>query len=99
MTIDQQLREKRESVVNRHVEAENKHDVVASVATFHTPRYQVFPMGRIHDGAQQVGELLSGLFKGFPDFTVEIVKTHHSDDAAVLEVNMEGTHKGDWGGL
>jgi len=100
MTTEQeQIRKKRENVVKHHVDAENRHDVVASVATFHTPRYQVFPMGRIHDGAQEVGELLSGMFKGFPDFTVEVVKTHHSDDAIILEVNMKGTHNGDWGGL
>jgi steroid delta-isomerase-like uncharacterized protein len=100
MSTEQQiLRGKREYVVKQHVEAENRHDVVASIATFHTPRYQVFPMGIIHDGAQAVGELLSGLFKGFPDFTVEIVKTHHSDDAVILEVKMKGTHLGDWAGL
>jgi steroid delta-isomerase-like uncharacterized protein len=100
MSTEQQiLRDKREYVVKQHVEAENRHDVVASIATFHTPRYQVFPMGIIHDGAQAVGELLSGMFKGFPDFTVEIVKTHHSDDAVILEVKMKGTHLGDWAGL
>jgi SnoaL-like polyketide cyclase len=48
---------------------------------------------------QAVGELLSGMFKGFPDFTVEIIKTYHSDDAVTLEVRMKGTHLGDWAGL
>jgi steroid delta-isomerase-like uncharacterized protein len=69
------------------------------IATFHYPRYQVFPMGIIHDGKQAVGELLSGMFKGFPDFTVDIIKTHHSDDAVILEIRMKGTHLGDWAGL
>ena len=74
MTIEQQLlREKRDSVVMKHVEAENRHDVDAAIATFHAPRYQVMPMGMVHDGEQAVGELLSGMFKGFPDFTVEII--------------------------
>ena len=100
MSTEQQLlRQKRNSVVIQHVEAENRHDVDASIATFHTPRYQVFPMGIVHDGEQAVGELLSGMFKGFPDFTVDIVKTHHSDDAVILEVRMKGTHLGDWAGL
>jgi len=85
--------------VFQHVEAENRHDVDASIATFHSPRYQVFPMGIIHDGKQAVGELLSGMFKGFPDFTVDIIKTHHSDDAVILEIRMKGTHLGDWAGL
>jgi predicted ester cyclase len=47
----------------------------------------------------QWGELLSGMFKGFPDFTIDIVKTHNSDDAVILEVRMYGTHLGDWAGL
>lgn len=100
MTKEQQLlREKRDSVVLEHVQAENRHDVDASVATFHTPRYQVMPMGIAHDGERAVGELLSGLFKGFPDFTVEVIKTYHSEDAVILEVRMKGTHLGDWAGL
>jgi hypothetical protein len=100
MTKEQQLlREKRDSVVLEHVQAENRHDVDASVATFHTPRYEVMPMGIAHDGEQAVGELLSGLFKGFPDFTVEVVKTYHSEDAVILEVRRKGTHLGDWAGL
>jgi steroid delta-isomerase-like uncharacterized protein len=98
-TEQQILREKREYIVKQHVDAENRHDVVASIATFHTPRYQVFPMGIVHDGANAVGELLSGIFKGFPDFTVEIVKMHHSDNAVILEIKMKGTHRDDWAGL
>ena len=86
-------------MVIQHIDAENRHDVEASIATFYTPRYQVFPMGIIHDGEQAVGELLSGMFKGFRDFAVVIIKTHHSDDAVILELRMKGTHLGDWAGL
>jgi len=100
MTTEQQLlREKRDSVVKKHVEAENRHDIDAAIATFHTPRYEVMPMGIVHDGGQAVGELLSGMFKGFPDFTVEIIKSHHSDEAVILEIRLKGTHLGDFGGL
>jgi steroid delta-isomerase-like uncharacterized protein len=95
----QSLREKREATVLEHVDAENRHDVAASVGTFHMPRYQVFPMGIIHDGKQAVEELLSGVFSGFPDFKVHIDKTHHSEDAVILEVRMTGTHLGDWAGI
>ena len=99
MTTEQQLlRQKRDSVVTKHVDAENRHDIDAAIATFHTPRYEVMPMGIVHDGEQAVGELLSGMFKGFPDFTVEIIKTHHSDEAVILEIRLKGTHRGDWAG-
>jgi predicted ester cyclase len=57
------------------------------------------PMGIVHDGEQAVGELLSGMFKGFPDFTVEIIETYRSDDAVILEIKLKGTHLGDWAGL
>ena len=100
MTMEQQLlRQKRESVVKKHVDSENRHDVNATIDTFHTPRYEVMPMGIVHDGGQAVGELLSGIFQGFPDFMVEILKTHHSEDAVILELKMKGTHLGEWAGL
>lgn len=100
MTTEQQtLRAKRESVVLEHVQAENRHDVAASVATFHTPCYRVMPMGIVHDGKEAVGELVSGIFKGFPNFTVDVDKTYHSEEAVILEVRMKGTHLGDWAGL
>jgi steroid delta-isomerase-like uncharacterized protein len=82
-----------------HVQAENRHDVAASVATFHTPCYRVMPMGIVHDGKEAVGELVSGIFKGFPNFTVDVDKTYHSEEAVILEVRMKGTHLGDWAGL
>jgi steroid delta-isomerase-like uncharacterized protein len=101
LTIEQQqlLREKRESTVKKHVEAENSHDTNATIDTFHAPRYEVMPMGMIHDGGQAVHELLSGLFIGFPDFRVEIIKSHHSEDAVILEIKIKGTHLGEWAGL
>ena len=94
-----QLKEKRDLIVKTHVESENRHDVDAAIATFHSPRYEVQPMGIVHDGKEAVNELLSGVFKGFPDFTVEIVKTHHSDNAIILEIRMKGTHQGEWAGI
>jgi predicted ester cyclase len=39
------------------------------------------------------------IIRGFPDFTVEIIKTHHSEDAVILEVKMKGTRLGEWAGL
>jgi steroid delta-isomerase-like uncharacterized protein len=56
-------------------------------------------MGIVHDGKEAVGELLSGIFKGFPNFTVDVDKTYHSEEAVILEVRMKGTHLGDWAGL
>jgi hypothetical protein len=32
------LRQRREAIVRQHAEAENRHDVEATIATFHRPR-------------------------------------------------------------
>ena len=42
----QLLREKRDSIVKKLIEAENRHDVNAALAAFHTPRYVVFNITR-----------------------------------------------------
>jgi steroid delta-isomerase-like uncharacterized protein len=99
MPVDSGLRERREAVVRRHVEAENRHDAAATAATFHSPRYEVVPFGAVSDGSQAVQDLLSGLFTGFPDFKVEVRRTLHADEAVVAEIVMTGTHRAEWAGI
>ena len=93
------LRERREAVVHRHVEAECRQDVEGTLASFHLPRYDVKPLGVTHDGEGAVRELLTGLFVGFPDFSAEVTALHHADTVVILEVRMTGTHRGPWAGL
>src|SRR5215510_6450166 len=35
------LRQHREETVKQHVDGENRHDIEATIATFHRPRYEV----------------------------------------------------------
>jgi steroid delta-isomerase-like uncharacterized protein len=93
------LRERREAIVRRHVDAENNHELDAALATFHRPKYDVVPFGQISDGEAAVRELLGGLFQGFPDFRATVLKMHHADDAVICEVMMDGTQRGPWAGL
>jgi steroid delta-isomerase-like uncharacterized protein len=96
---DQGLRERREAIVNEHVAAENRHDVEATIATFHHPRYEMMPLGVPTDGAAAVHELLQGMMDGIPDFTAQVQRIHHSDDAVICEVRMTGTHQGPLAGV
>jgi len=91
------LRQRREEIVTQHADAENRHDVEATIATFHHPRYEV--NGQLSDGESAVRELLLGLMRGFPDIHVEIGKLRHADDAVVVEALMTGTHDGEWAGV
>lgn len=91
------LRQRREAIVKQHADAENRHDVEATIATFHQPRYEV--NGSSSDGEQAVRDLLQGLMTGFPDLHVEIGKMRHLDDGVLGEAIITGTHDGEWAGI
>lgn len=48
------LIEQREATVRRHMEAENRQDVEATLDTFGHARYEVMPFGEATDGAEAV---------------------------------------------
>jgi steroid delta-isomerase-like uncharacterized protein len=96
-TGGQSLRESREATVREHIEAENRHDVEATIATFDRPRYEV--NGEESDGESAVRDLLGELMAAFPDFLVEPARIHHADDAVIGEGRVTGTHRGPFGGI
>lgn len=91
------IRQRREAIVMEHAAAENRHDVEATIATFHQARYEF--NGNPSDGEEAVRELLQGLVQGFPDFHADIRKIRHADDAVFGEAIITGTHDGEWAGL
>jgi hypothetical protein len=64
------LRERREATVLEDISAENRHDVEATIATFHSARYEV--NGVESNGEEAVRDLLNELMAGFPDFQAEV---------------------------
>jgi len=98
-TLTSDLRTRREAIVRAHADAENRHDVEATLRTFHKPRYEVVPMGDPIDGASAVRDLLGALLAGFPDFRAEITSLHHSETVVAAEIRMTGTHRGPWAGI
>lgn len=60
------LQQARAAVVQRHIDAESAHDVAATVASFHRPRYEVAPLG-LADGPDAVRDLLNTMLTGFAD--------------------------------
>jgi steroid delta-isomerase-like uncharacterized protein len=91
------LRQRREAIVNQHADAENRHDVEATIATFDRPRYEV--NGQPSEGAEAVRELLQGLMDGFPDFHIDMGKLRHADDAVFGEGLIMGSHDGEFAGI
>lgn len=94
------LRVKRQAIVDAHIAAETvSHDVAAALATFHHPRYEVPAMSAVVDGGDAVHGLLTQLLWAFPDFWLEKIATYHADDAVIVECRFGGTHRGPWAGI
>ena len=93
------LRERREKIVNQHIEAENKGDLDGVIASFYKPHYEVIPMAAVVDGEKEVRELIGSLTNSFPDFHVELITLYHSDNAVIIEARMTGTHQKEFAGM
>jgi steroid delta-isomerase-like uncharacterized protein len=90
----ERLRERREAVVRRHMEAENVHQFDTVIETFSHPRYELIPTGQIHDGEAAVRQYFRDSRSAFPDQRNELISLRHADDAVVVEFWLMGTHKG-----
>jgi steroid delta-isomerase-like uncharacterized protein len=93
------LRERRMAAVQMHIDAENSGDLDRMIASFHRPRYEVFPMGAVFEGEEPVRQLVAGLIGGFPDFCFRPTRIHHADEAVIVEARMSGTHTAPWAGI
>jgi steroid delta-isomerase-like uncharacterized protein len=98
-TIDTELRQARDRTVRAHMEAECRHDIAGTLATFDQANYDVVPLGAPTYGAVAVEQLLGLLFDAFPDFSAEALSTHHGDDIVFVDTMMRGTHRGTWAGV
>jgi steroid delta-isomerase-like uncharacterized protein len=92
--MQQDLRQRREAVVRRHMEAENVHDFETVMGTFAHPRYEIIPTGQVHDGDAAVRQYFRDTRAAFPDQRNELISLRHADDAVVVEFWLLGTHRG-----
>ena len=95
----QELRQRREATVRRHMEAENVHDFETVMGTFAHPRYEIIPTGQVHDGDVAVRQYFADTRGAFPDQRNELISLRQADDAVVVEFWLLGTHEGPLGGL
>lgn len=97
---DAVLRARREAVVRAHMTAEMAGDLDACLATMPGgANYRILPMGREHDGDEQVRELLADLLGAFPDLRLIPRLVHHAADAVIVEGRTVGTQHRDWAGI
>lgn len=89
-----EVRETREQIVRRHMEAENIHDYPAAIGTFSHPRYEIIATDRIYDGLAEVQAYFRETRTAFPDQRNELISLRHADDAVIAEFWLLGTHQG-----
>jgi steroid delta-isomerase-like uncharacterized protein len=95
----QSLRARREAVVREHMESENRHEFDVTMATFGHPRYEIVPTGDVYDGEEEVARYFAETRAAFPDQRNELVAMHHAEDAVIVELDVLGTHLGNFRGL
>jgi len=94
MTSASEVREMREQIVRRHMEAENAHDYPAAIRTFAHPRYEIIATDRTYDGLAEVQAYFRESRTAFPDQRNELISLRHADDAVIVEFWLLGTHQG-----
>jgi predicted ester cyclase len=92
--IDARQRQQREAVLGALLEAQNRHDVEASIACFAHARYELIGNQRVYDGDEDVRRYYATTFGAFPDIAFELIAAHHADDALFVEMWMSGSHLG-----
>jgi len=99
MTEDQ--RQRRLDVLATHFQSEIDHDWDACLATFKdNPRYEIVPLGHIHEGPEAVRAYHTAQRTSFPDQRHENVRMHIADDDTIIsEFDLLGTNKGPFMGL
>ncbi len=98
--IDEELVAKRLKTLEIHFQSEIDHDWQACIDTFHgEPRYEIVPLGQIHEGVEAVTEYHRAQRTAFPDQRHENVRMHPSTDAIVAEFDLLGTNTGEFMGM
>ena len=99
MSLTDELRQQRETLVRHHMEVENLHDYPAAIATFKHPHYEIIATDRTFDGLEEVQEYFRETRTAFPDQRNELISLRHADDAVIVEFWLLGTHKGEMAGV
>lgn len=94
-----QWRESRSALIQQHIDAENRHDLTAWLATFTRPSYELVALDSSAVGATAVADLAGRLLTAFPNLYTELFALYHADLAVILEGQLVGAQTGAWLGL
>lgn len=85
MSEEAELYRRREALVLRHVEAENRRDLEAIMVTFTRPRYEIVPTATVYDGDAAVRQMIMTQWEQLPQMYYAAEAVFHSADGLVVE--------------
>jgi len=88
------LAERRVETVRQHMRLETAHDWDGVIATFQSPRYEMYGGGQVFDGEAAVRGYFAASRIPFPDQGNEIIAIAHVGDIVLVEFWLTGTHLG-----
>ena len=99
--VEASRRQSRENTVLAHLEAENRQDIPATLATFKSGAVRTELPGEVADGHDAVAAAYRELFTALPDmhFDIEDSSLCHHGDRVICETRVHGTHHGPFRGL
>jgi predicted ester cyclase len=101
-TTSQHVRELREQVVLKHLEAENRHDIEGIMETFsQQPGFAL--NGAELSGQETVRAVYEGFGFGqggsFSDIQIDIKRWYWGDESVTVEMFLNARHTGEWQGI
>jgi steroid delta-isomerase-like uncharacterized protein len=93
------LRARRERIVVEHAHTENIHRFDETLDTFKHARYEIIPLGEVHDGRRSVDRYYADTRTAFPDQRNADMVLRHADAAVIAEFHLLGTMKGTLRGI
>lgn len=100
MALDEKRRAARLQVVSDHIRHESAHDLDPFMDTFGSdPEWHNQAGEEVLRGHEPIRGFYHDLFSGFPDFHIDVTRTHSAEDAVIVEGHLGGTHKAAWMGI
>ncbi|HKD04404.1 MAG TPA: ester cyclase [Bryobacteraceae bacterium] len=87
-------------IVDDHIRFECAHELDSLIGTFGSePEWHNRAADEVLNGHHLIRGFYSDLFRGFPDFWLDVEQRRVAQDAVVVEGMLGGTHTGEWMGI
>jgi hypothetical protein len=88
----------REQIIRAHIEAQNRHDVDAALATFERLRYELVSTGEVLEGEGAVSAMYRELHAAVPDMALVLTSIDHQESSSIVRFELTGTDIGGYRG-